>query len=163
MSTYIYAGLGAAILALGAWVQSLRLEVSRLETDKARVEATARTAERDHAVLIGERQSRHASAQQQKEDTYAKDTERLARQRDTERAAAVGLRHKLAAATANAGGPVDPAACERDRGRLETLGGLAGEGVELVVEARHLLDQRDADVRNLLGQIAADRAACAPQ
>lgn len=163
MSTYICAGLGAAILALGAWVQSLRLEVSRLETDKARVEATARTAERDHAVLIGERQSRHAAAQQLKEDTYAKDSERLARQRDAERTVAVGLRNKLAAATADTGGPVDPAACERDRGRLEALGGLAGEGVELVVEARHLLDQRDADVRNLLGQIAADRAACSPQ
>jgi len=162
MNSYIFASLGAAIIALGVWVQALRLEVSRLETDKATIEAVARTAERDHAVLIGERQSRHAAAQQLKEDTYAKDTARLARQRDTERAAAVGLRNKLAAATANTGGPVDAVACERDRNRLDALGGLAGEGIELVVEARHLLDQRDADVRNLLGQIATDRAACSP-
>lgn len=162
MMRYAVAALGLVCAGLGFWVQVLRLDVAALE--KARDDATlaTRTAERDHAVLLSEKQSRHAASQKLKEDEHAKETNRLARQRDTERAAAAGLRNKLANATANVGGPVDAATCERDRDRLEALGELAGEGVDLVVEARHLLDQRDADVRNLLGQIAADRAACGP-
>lgn len=162
MMGYIITSLGAVILALGAWVQALRLDVSRLETGKAKVEAAAKTAERDHAVLISERQSRHAANQQAKEDTYAKTKERLARERDADRAVAAGLRDKLAAATADTGGAVDPAASQRERDRHATLGKLAGEGVELVVEARSLLNQRDADVQNLLNQIRADRLACSP-
>ena len=162
MMRYAVAALGLVCVGLGFWVQVLRLDVAALE--KARDDATlaTRTAERDHAVLLSEKQSRHAASQQLKEDEHAKETNRLARQRDTERAAAAGLRSKLANATANVGGPVDAATCERDRDRLEAIGELAGEGVDLVVEARHILDQRDADVRNLLGQIAADRESCSP-
>lgn len=162
MIGYIIAALGAVILALGAWVQALRLDVSRLETDKAQVEAAAKTAERDHAVLIGERQSRHAANQQAKEDTYAQTKERLARERDADRAVAAGLRDKLAAATADTAGSTDTVASQRARDRHAALGKLAGEGVELVVEARSLLNLRDADVLNLLNQIRADRLACSP-
>lgn len=163
MTSYIYAALGAAIVAMGFWVQTLRLEVSQLQTDKARIEAVGKQAALDHAVVISERQSRHAASQQTKEQTYAKEKKRLASQRDVERTAAAGLRKQLETATANAGGPVDTATCERDRDRLASLGTLVGEGVELVAEGRSVLEERAAEIENLKSQIAADRAACSPK
>lgn len=159
MSTYIYGALAAVIVALGFWVQALRIEVGTLERDKAVVVAAAEKQAREHEQALSARERKHATEQQTKEQTYAKEKLALVRQRDSERADAGRLRDQLAVAT-TAVGATDAAACQRDRDRLASLGALAGEGVELVAEGQSLLRERAAEVKNLQAQIAADRAAC---
>lgn len=157
-------GLALLAAALGWWVNALRAEVATLEADAAKGLAAQQQAARVHEEKIAEREREHAAGQQRKEDEYAKEKELLARQRDSERAAAVRLRDQLAAATArrSPGGGADTAASERDADRLAELGRLAGEGVELVSEARSLLRERDGQVARLLDQITLDRQACEP-
>lgn len=159
MSTYIYGALGAVIVALVFWVQSLRIEVVKLERDRSVMVAEVERKARGYERAIGARERKHAAAQQTKEQNYAKEKLALARQRDDERAVAGRLRDQLAAATTSVGA-IDPTACQRDRDRLASLGALAGEGVELVAEGQSLLRERAAEVKNLQAQIAADRAAC---
>ena len=77
-------------------------------------------------------------------------------------ALAAGQTVRLDAATAKqpTKNHADTVGCERDRDRLEALGQLAGEGVELLAEGRNLLQQRDHEVALLLDQIRLDRASC---
>lgn len=161
-----YATIGLALLAaaLAWWVNALRAEVATLHSEAEATRAAQQVAARVHEEKIAEREQAHAAGQQRKEDEYAKEKELLARQRDSEHAAAVRLRDQLAAATARrgqGGGSPDAAACERDADRLAELGHLAGEGVELVAEARRLLRERDGQVVRLRDQIGLDRQACA--
>lgn len=153
--------IAALVAGLGFWVQQLRLEVSRLETEAAQVRVDAQEALRLREAAILKKEQNHAVVTKGLVDGYEKEKQRLAGQRDTERQRAHGLRQQLAAATRNAtGDSSDPAACERDRDRLAELGELAGEGAELVAEARHLLETSGQQVTYLRDQLLADRAAC---
>lgn len=61
------------------------------------------------------------------------------------------------AATRNAQAAGDAAACRDLADRHEKLAALASEGAGLVVEAGRLVEQRDAEVGLLQGQVADDR------
>ena len=118
-------------------------------------------AAREHRDKLDEVRSTHAASVKEKDDEFSTTIADLEGKRAAALADARSLRQQLAAATAR-GRPrteTGPAACERDGHRLEALGELAGEGAELLVEAQGLLNRRDAEVKRLLDQIAADRAA----
>ena len=142
-------------------IATLEAEVSEVklawQTEKLDREAAARAHERE----LFNRERTHATEQQGAEDAFAKEKARLV----GELAVATGdvgrLRQRLKDATrASARDSTDPVACQRAINSLDELGGLAAEGAELVVEARHLLAERDIDVGRLRDQVTIDRKAC---
>ena len=155
-------GCSIRLVILHSRVSSLTDQVGKLTAAAATERALRERAGREFAVEVAQLMRDHAASQQTREDSYAKEKQALTDQRDSEHVAAVRLRDKLAAATArrSRGGQVDAASCERDAGRLEDLGRLAGEGSDLVTEARAILRERDAKVKRLQDQIALDRQAC---
>ena len=160
----VIAGLAAAVGA-----QQMRVDHAKtqLATEKA-ARAQETIARQDmvikHAAELRDRESKHAAAQQQKEEAYA--TQLLAAKSAgaADRADAQRVRSQLATFTSSATRPgeTDAAACKRAQDRLPRIGALLAEGIELEAESRELIRQRDAEVTLLLGQIATDRAACSP-
>ena len=161
--------LGVALIACSIRIvilhnrtSALAVQVSKLTAEAATERSLREQAAREFAVKVAQLMRDHAASQQAREDIYAKEKQALTDQRDAERVAAVRLRDKLVAATArrSGGGKTDAASCERDAGRLEDLGHLAGEGSDLVTEARAILRERDAKVKRLQDQITLDRQSC---
>ena len=152
-----------ALLALAAG-QTVRLDAARaaLAQERANHEAAPLAAQvaSTNKTLAVERA--HAAAQQRIADDFAREKQKMEDARIADAAVARSLRDRLAAATAKqpAKNHADTVECERDRDRLEALGQLAGEGVELLAEGRNLLQQRDHEVALLLDQIRLDRASC---
>lgn len=159
--------LALVAVIVGLWVsnEGLRADLAdaklAVETERADREAAAR----GHETALGKREREHATEQQKDEEKYAAEKQNLAGDLRVATVDNKRLRAQITAATSrgNSGNPTDPVACERAINRLDELGGLAGEGSELLVEARHLLLERDLDVRRLQGQVAADRKACGQQ
>lgn len=152
------------LLAQQLHVRNLGLQLDLADAGRQAAELTVsrESAARAHETQLAKREQQHAADQQSKEENYAKDKDALGRQLVAEQRTAGRLRDQLAAATARgrSGDPADAVACQRAFDRLEALGGLAGEGVELLVEGRGLLRQRDLDVQRLLDQVTLDRQAC---
>ncbi|ABX36089.1 hypothetical protein Daci_3453 [Delftia acidovorans SPH-1] len=152
------------LLAQQLHLRNLGLQRNLADAGRQAAELTAsrESAARAHETQLAKREQQHAADQQTKEENYAKDKESLGRQLVAEQRTAGRLRDQLAYATARgrSGDPTDAVACQRTFDRLEALGGLAGEGVELLVEGRGLLQQRDLDVQRLLDQVTLDRQAC---
>ncbi|WP_315127187.1 hypothetical protein [Comamonas antarctica] len=157
----------ALIVLLGLCV----LKMAQLEAElaEARLEAATETAAREsaaraHETQLAARERTHAAEQQTKEGNYVQAKAALAADLRRERAATGQLRQQLQAATASggAGGATDPVVCQRTIDRLDELGRLAGEGLELLQEGRGLLRERDLDVQRLLDQVRIDRAAIQP-
>lgn len=152
------------LLAQQLHVRNLGLQLDLADAGRQAAELTAsrESAARAHETQLAKREQQHAADQQRKEENYAKDKDALGRQLVVEQRTAGRLRDQLAAATARdrSGDPTDAVACQRAFDRLEAVGGLAGEGVELLVEGRGLLRQRDLDVQRLLDQVTLDRQAC---
>lgn len=141
---------------LGAALAESRLELSN---ERANVKAVGDLRKADIERLEGE----HKTAQMISEDRY--ELERLALQK---RSAAADLdvarlRKQLEASTSTSGRAAnyaDPATCERDALRLETLGAMAGEGYGLLREAERLLDEREIAIERYAEQIEIDRMFC---
>ena len=161
---YLLAIAALGLLAQHLYVQNLNLRLNLADAGRqvAEERSTRESAARNHETKLAKRERDHAAAQQEKEDAFT--TEKLVLQGRiaVERSNAGRLRQQLAAATARdgAGSAADPVACERAFARLETLGGLAGEGAELLAEGRGLLQQRDLDVQRLRDQVVIDRQGC---
>ena len=166
---YVYLCAGGALAVWGTvqWAQKkdALLELSNLSRAVAEVNAARADVARRHEAELSKRESGHRAATEKLEEYYASKTADLVRVAAADRRESQRLRDKLIVATArgSSGNPTDPATCGRAEHRLEALGGLAGEGAELLVEARILLRQRDADVQLLLEQIVADREAVSGQ
>lgn len=145
-------------------VNSLKVEVltEKKRASDERVEREA--AARAHVEALRTLENEHAVAQQLKDKDYAQKLAQLEAGRRDDRALIGSLRGTIAAYTAldHRPGETDAAALERTGHRLQTIGGLLDEGVELVIEGRRLVEQRDAEVARLLDQIRIDRAACSP-
>lgn len=157
--------IGALVLlAQHLYMQNLHLQLDAADADRQTAdERTAReSAARLHETKLAAREQTHATEQQEKDNAFTTEKSTLQARVAAERQRAGSLREQLAAATTRggAGGEADPAACQRAFARLETLGRLAGEGVELLVEGRGLLEQRDLDVQRLFNQVTVDRKAC---
>lgn len=158
-----------AIGALTAAVGGQQVRVSNAQGDLAK-EKTSRATETqqrtqlalDHETAIGKLQSQHATAQQLKEDDYAKKLATLAAADRAHVLDAQRLRNKLAAYASGdrLDGETDAAAGQRARDRLPLVGQLLAEGVELEAESRAIIQRRDAEVGRLLDQVVIDRAAC---
>ena len=149
----------AGLLAL----QSLRLANAQLELAKVEVsqskqaqsqaqQALAATEKKATAVLD------HGAAQQENTHDYTQEMARLEAGRAADASRIAGLQHDIrSAATRNAQLAGDAAACRDLADRHEKLAALASEGAGLVVEAGRLVEQRDAEVGLLQGQVADDR------
>jgi hypothetical protein len=165
--TYYVVGAALALAAIGAaWQQTtingLRLELAEARTDRSEEIAAGERAARQHAEHISQLKTAHAVEQQERENVFAQAQQVLERTRAADRARAVSLRQQLEAATAASSRPrdhTDPVACEHDRDRLDSLGRLAGEGLELLEEGRGLLNHREAQLRHVIGQVLLDRQA----
>jgi hypothetical protein len=159
------------LIAIGVLTLGIGLQEVRVASTKAELANTARMWALDRAnrtdlvrKLVehnAETSARHAVQQQEMEDAFTKEKLALERRARSDADTARGLRAQLAAYTSrgSAGDQADPASCQRARDRLEALGGLFAEGVELVVEGRGIVERRDAEVKRLVDQITADRAA----
>lgn len=143
-------------------IGDLKVELAKTKQDYADEKAVRAAEALRHTDKVRELEAEHATKQQTQEDKYVEEKRILEDRRAAESAGAGRLRQQLAAATARSREPggADPAACERDQSRLETLGGLAGEGVELLAEGQGLVRERDLQIGRLLDQIKNDRAAC---
>ena len=165
LENYALAGLVLAILGIfgveEVRIANLQSEVAHVERQWADDRALAERTVRLQAQKLGDIQATHAAQQQEREDAWNKKQSELEARRRADAGTIVGLRGDIAAYTARgpAGDQADPAACQRAWDRLDTLGGLLAEGVELVVEGRQRVEARDAEVKLLVDQLTADRAA----
>jgi len=166
----------AAVAVLLVTVATQEVRVSSLKVSLAAAQAEA-SSEREvreverrqrfeilaaHQEELQKIQAVHAAEQQEKEHVWTQ--KRLAmeaRARD-DAAQLDRLRKRLSAYTSGGSRPgaPDTAASVDHADRLEALGRLFDESLELLVEGRQLLERRDAEVERLLGQIEADRKAC---
>ena len=156
-----------AALVTTAGVQQVRISNVRAELAG---EKEARTGERNqrlaaalnHKTKIGELERAHAASTNLKEKEYANRLDQLEIAQRDGAAVAGKLRNQIAsyAARDRRPGETDAVAVERYAGRLEVVGGLLQEGIDLVVEGRDRLGRRDLEVNLLLDQIQIDRTAC---
>lgn len=164
LQNWYWAAIGtlcAVALHLHSQTLHLRLDIAEQARTVAASESVREAVARDHEAKLAKREHQHAVEQQLKEDEYEKAKSVLENRVSIERSRAAGVRSQLAAATARSGSgsETDPVDCGRSFNRLEALGQLAGEGVELLGEGRGLLEQCRLDVQRLWDQIEVDRAA----
>ena len=169
---YLYAAVGGLLTALVVTIAVQQARIGSLRASLAESEARLATglaeradAARRHAEILSAAQAAHATHQQKAEHAYTKETSRLVAARRDDADLVSRLRAQIAAALSpghSPAGQTDPAPAQHHRDAASDLTGLLGEGVELVVEARRLVEQRDAEVSRLLDQISADRIACRP-
>lgn len=109
-------------------------------------------------------QAAHAKAQQENVNAYEKKLAALDERRRVAAGDAERMRKQFAAFAASDRDQAasDPAACQRIADRSAVLGDLAARGAELLRNGRFIVDQRDAEVRVLLGVVQADRALMQP-
>lgn len=163
------AGLLTVVVAQEVRVTSLKVSLAAAETEVAG-QREAREVERRqrlevlaaHREELSKIQAAHAAVQQENENVWTQ--KRLALEARTRDDAAQldRLRKRLSAYTARGGrtGAPDAAPAVDQADRLEGVGRLFDESLELLVEGRQLIERRDAEVERLLGQIEADRNAC---
>ena len=113
--------------------------------------AQAETTKKAGALL------EHAGAQQENTHAFTQDLQRLEVARAADAGRIAGLQHDIrASATRNAQLAADGAACRDLADRHEQLAALAAEGAGVAGELVGLVEVRDAQVRALKGQVAAD-------
>lgn len=166
----------ALCLILGAgWAYSagkahrLELTVAELRTQAAEAESQA-AQERaariakvlEHERALAERERQHAAQLQGIENDHAKQTAVAQARAAADAAALDRLRKQIAAFTARGGALGDPTAApaERYADRLEAIGILYAESLDLLVEGRGIIERRDIEVKRLVDQLYADRALC---
>lgn len=99
----------------------------------------------------------HAGAQQENTHDYTQELAALAASRAADAGRIAGLQHDIrATATRNAQLAADGAAARDLADQHERLAGLAARGAGLVGRLGGLVEFRDAQVRALQGQVAAD-------
>lgn len=166
LTRFWYLAVIAALVLLAQQLHMQNLNLRLDAKDAARQVVEERdlrlNAARAWETQLAKREREHAKAQQEKDDVFTNEKLALQGRIAVERNNAGRLRQQLAAATtrASSGSSTDPTACERAFARLETIGGLVGEGAELLAEGPGILQQRDLDVQRLWDQVTVDRKAC---
>lgn len=151
-------------LAVGSssawWVQSLRADT-----------ALAKIADQQskHALALVEQQQaatetkaanllQHAAIQQDNTHAYTQQIQRLEAGRTADAARIASLQHNLrATATQHAQAASDAAAARNLANHYQQLATSLAEGAGVVGELVGLVEQRDAQVNALIGQVQADR------
>jgi hypothetical protein len=130
-----------------------RVQVKQSGKDVAQAQQAKEAIENKAGALL-----QHAAAQQDNTHDYTQKLLALETGRTADAARIAGLQHDLrAAATRSAQAAGDAAACRDLADRHQQLAALAIEGAGLVVEAGRLVEQRDAEIGLLRGQVWADR------
>ncbi|KGH27770.1 hypothetical protein [Comamonas testosteroni] len=138
----------------------------RADAASARVESTQASqgeAQAKQSQAVTEKKAEavveHGTAQQENTHDYTQEMARLEAGRTADAARIAGLQHDIrSAATRNAQLASDAAARRDLADQHQRLAALAAEGAEVVGELSGLVEKRDAQVKLLRGQIAADRA-----
>lgn len=154
----------AAGIALGGsgawWVQSLRAGTAiALRNDQQSKQALAHAQQAQQATEIkAAGRLQHAAAQQDNTHAYTQEIQRLEAGRTADAARIASLQHHLrTTATQHAQAASDAAACRDLADQHQQLAAHAAQGAGVVGELVHLVQQRDAQVNALMGQIRTDR------
>jgi hypothetical protein len=157
----ILAGLAMAGAFAAGWVtQGWRADAvaARVETKQSKQDASHAKQAKDAIENKVGALLQHATAQQDNTHDYTQKLAALEAGRAADAVRIAGLQHDLrAAATRTAQATGDAAACRNLADRHQQLAALASEGAGLVAEAGRLVQQRDAEVGLLQGQMVLDR------
>jgi len=158
--------IAIATLTAGIGVQQVRIANAHTALATEQKARADETIERQNLVIahgekLREVESKHAADQQEKDEKYANQISTIKAAGANDRADANRLRRQLADFTTSTTRPgeTDAVACQRAKDRLQSVGALLGEGIDLEAESRELIKQRDAEIELLLGQIRLDRKA----
>lgn len=143
-------------------VAELRADLAEAENQAAQERAARIAKVLEHERDLAERERRHAAQLQDIEHDHAKQTAAAQARAAADAVALDRLRKQVAAFTARGGSITDPVpvTAERYADRLETLGSLYAESLDLLVEGRGIIERRDLEVKRLVDQLHADRALC---
>lgn len=154
----------AAGIALGGsgawWVQNLRAGTAiALRNDQQSKKALAQAQQVQQATEIkAAGRLQHAAAQQDNTHAYTQEIQRLEAGRTADAARIASLQHHLrTTATQHAQAASDAAACRDLADQHQQLATHAAQGASVVGELVHLVQQRDAQVNALMGQVQIDR------
>ena len=155
--------LAAGLLIGGSsawWLQSLRTGTAiALRNDQQSKQALAQSQQALKATetkAAGRLQ--HAAAQQDNTHAYTQEIQRLEAGRTAGAARIASLQYHLrATATQHAQAASDAAACRDLADQHQRLAAHLAQGAGVVGELVHLVQQRDAQVNALMGQVQIDR------
>lgn len=153
-------------LGLAALVGVQQLRIADLQVDQARQAASQANAQKEQAVLgqaATEKKSAalldHAEGTQTNVYEYTQKITKLEAARVADAGRIAGLQHSLrTTSTQHAQAASDLAACRHLADRHEKLGALAARSVGVIGGAISLVQQRDAEVMLLKGQVLTERA-----
>lgn len=153
--------LALALAGLLLW-QTLRLASAEVAAAQGQAALSSHIAAQAQATQTETNKKagallEHAGAQQGNTHAYTQDLQRLEAARAADAGRIAGLQHDIrAAATRHAQAAADAAAARDLADRHEQLAARAAEGAGVVGELVGLVEIRDAQVRALKGQVAAD-------
>ena len=130
-----------------------RVEISQSKAGEAQAQKEQAATEKKAEAVVA-----YGTAQQENIHDYTQKLAALETSRAADVARIAGLQHDIsAAATRNAQLAGDAAACRDLADQHQRLAALAGEGAGVVGQLVGLVEQRDAQVDLLRGQISIDR------
>lgn len=162
---WCYAAVIAALVAhgliAGAQHQRTELALAEAKLDAAQAEVNRETAARLHAQEIAAIALSHATKQQESERAWNEFQKQYQARAAADARALDRLREQIRVfTTGGRPGEADPAPTLDLADRLEALGSLYAESLDLLIEGRGIIERRDGEVKRLLDQIEIDRAAC---
>lgn len=161
LKAYGWQLLALALAGLLLW-QTLRLagaEVAEAKAQQTLLQHLATQAQATQAETTKKADAllEHAGAQQENTHAYTQDLRRLEAARAADAGRVAGLQHDIrAAATRNAQLTANEAAARDLADRHQQLAARTAEGAGVVGELVGLVEVRDAQVKALRGQVAAD-------
>lgn len=153
--------VGMALGGSGAWwVQSLRAGTAvALRNDQQSKQALTQ-AQQSQAATENKAAGllRHSAGQQENTHAYTQEIQRLEAGRTADAARIASLQHNLrTTATQHAQAASNAAACRDLADQHQQLATYLAQGTGVVGELVYLVEQRDAQVSALMGQIRTDR------
>lgn len=164
----IIGGLGAAVVALGAYsitqhftILNTRLDLSHEISERATETAMRESTARIFMQRMGDLRTQHSKDIKEKDDAFQT---RIKNVQDAALADALRQQRLLAdsenrAASYRRLADSGPAACKRLADKATEFDAIIAEGIGVEQEGRSLIEQRDAQIDLLLGIIDKDRAA----
>jgi hypothetical protein len=153
--------VGMVLGGSGAWwVQSLRAGTAvALRNDQQSKQALAQAQQSQAATQTkAAGLLRHSAGQQDNTHAYTQEIQRLEAGRTADAARIASLQHNLrTTATQHAQAASNAAACRHLADQHQQLATHLAQGTDLVGELVGLVEQRDAQVNTLMGQIRTDR------
>lgn len=153
--------VGLAVGSSGAWwAQSLRSDAALAKIADQQSKQALALVEKHQAAIETKAANllQHATAQQDNTHAYTQEIQRLEAGRTADAARIASLQHNLrTTATQHAQAASDAAAARNLANHYQQLATSIAEGAGVVGELVGLVEQRDAQVNLLKGQVLADR------